>query len=81
MLVTIEGLAQHKNRRGRTTQAEAIANNYKDSLTLLRQQLDSVMQVNQSLCQKADGRYFRLFVPPTFYLGSQEVAVVVTTRR
>lgn len=67
MLVTIEGLAQHKNRRGRTTQAEAIANNYKDSLTLLRQQLDSVMQVNQSLCQKADGRYFRLFVPPTFY--------------
>ena len=67
MLVAIEGLAQRKNRRGRTTKAEMVVNDYKDSLTLLRRQLDSVMLVNQSLSQKADGRYFRLFAPATFY--------------
>ena len=45
-----------------------LVKNYLDSLTMLRQQLDSLQRVNESLrTESNDGRYFRLFAPTTFY--------------
>ncbi len=45
-----------------------VVKNYIDSLTVLRQQLDSLQRVNESLrSEVSDGRYFRLFAPATFY--------------
>ncbi len=42
---------------------------YVDSIQMLRQRLDSLSRVNDSLRQETtiDGRYYRLFAPPTFY--------------
>lgn len=45
-----------------------VVKNYIDSLVVLRQQLDSLQRVNESLrSEVSDGRYFRLFAPTTFY--------------
>jgi len=44
-----------------------VVKNYNDSLTVLRQQLDSIQRINEALRQEVtDGRYFRLFAPTTF---------------
>ncbi len=41
---------------------------YVDSIQVLRHQLDSIQQLNDSLRKETvDGRYYRLFAPPTFY--------------
>ena len=41
---------------------------YVDSIKVLRQRLDSVNQLNDSLRKETtDGRYYRLFAPTTFY--------------
>lgn len=41
---------------------------YADSIKVLRQQLDSINRLNDSLRQEtADARYYRLFAPTTFY--------------
>ena len=65
-------LAQQAN--GREPRAAIVANtaqvvkNYMDSLAVLRARLDSVEQANAALrAEVTDGRYYRLFVPPTFY--------------
>ena len=45
-----------------------LVKNYIDSLNVLHRQLDSIQQVNASLrTESSDGRYYRLFVPTTFY--------------
>lgn len=45
-----------------------VVKSYIDSLAVLRRQLDSLQQVNQKMRTEADdGRYYRLFVPTTFY--------------
>ena len=63
--------AQRKGRnavREQTTYTEKVVNNYIDSLAVMRQRLDSLQQVNEQLrSEQNDGRYFRLFVPTTFY--------------
>ena len=68
MLMASSVSAQRKrmdNAKSATTQ---LVKNYADSLTMLRQRLDSVMHVNDSLrTETTDGRYYRLFAPPTFY--------------
>ena len=47
---------------------EKVVANYIDSLAMMRQRLDSLEQVNEQLrSEQNDGRYFRLFVPTTFY--------------
>ena len=59
-----------KNKAARATQQEAstVVKKYADSLSILRQQLDSLQRVNQALKKESgDGRHFRLFVPTTFY--------------
>ena len=41
---------------------------YADSIAMLRHQLDSIQRLNDSLRKETvDGRYYRLFAPPTFY--------------
>ena len=46
-----------------------VLKNYADSIKILRHRLDSIQQENDSLRKKveADGRYYRLFAPTTFY--------------
>ena len=45
-----------------------VVRDYIDSLKVLRTQLDSLQQLNSQLRQEStDGRFFRLFVPTTFY--------------
>ena len=65
LLVAAEGSAQRRGTTAARNNSSQIVKNYADSLALLRQRLDSVTHVNDSLT--ADGRYYRLFVPPTFY--------------
>ena len=74
LLVTIGASAQRKIRNNvKKTSVEKvdtplIVKNYTDSLVVLRQQLDSLQRVNESLrSEVSDGRYFRLFAPTTFY--------------
>ena len=74
LLVTIGASAQRKIRNSvKKTDVEKvdtplIVKNYTDSLVVLRQQLDSLQRVNESLrSEVSDGRYFRLFAPTTFY--------------
>ena len=74
LLVTIGASAQRKIRSSvKKTDVEKvdtplIVKNYTDSLVVLRQQLDSLQRVNESLrSEVSDGRYFRLFAPTTFY--------------
>ena len=55
-----------QNSRQNTLQ---VLKNYADSIKILRHRLDSIQQENDSLRKKveADGRYYRLFAPTTFY--------------
>jgi hypothetical protein len=64
LLATLGATAQNTRQ-----QTEDVLKNYTDSIALLRHQLDSIQQVNDSLRQETltDGRYYRLFAPATFY--------------
>ena len=69
-LIATDATAQRRIKREVKTayDAEAVVNNYADSLAALRQQLDSIQRVNDSLrTEVSDGRYYRLFAPTTFY--------------
>ena len=71
MLLCAGAQAQSRAKREQNTtvpDTAQIVRNYIDSLNTLRQQLDSVQQVNSFLRQEStDGRYYRLFAPTTFY--------------
>ena len=70
LLITLSSNAQHRTRRvAREAASESqVVKGYLDSLTVMRRRLDSLQQVNDQLRQEQnDGRYFRLFVPTTFY--------------
>ena len=74
LLMTVNVSAQRKSKRSvkhtgvEKVDTPLVVKNYSDSLMVLRQKLDSVQHVNESLrAEVSDGRYFRLFVPTTFY--------------
>ena len=64
-LLVIQGAVAQTIRQN----TQEILKNYTDSIAVLRHQLDSIQQVNDSLRQETltDGRYYRLFAPATFY--------------
>lgn len=64
-LFVVQG-AFAQNSRQNTLQ---VLKNYADSIKVLRHRLDSIQQENDSLRKEveADGRYYRLFAPTTFY--------------
>ena len=73
LLVTLESSAQHRGRRRAKADTAQIVKDYKDSLVVLRQRLDSVQRANDSLrAEVTDGRYYRLFAPTTFYHSSAQ---------
>ncbi len=79
MLVASDASAQRRRRMARAQMA-LVVRNYKDSLAVLRQRLDSVQHANDSLRTEAtDGRYFRLFVPTTFYHSAIHQQLSLTT--
>ena len=81
LLMTVDASAQRKSKRKAVAPVVAVKDtvvekigtplvvkSYIDSLAVLRQQLDSIQHVNESLrTEVSDGRYFRLFAPTTFY--------------
>ena len=74
LLMTVNASAQRKSKKSAKQSAiqkvdvDPMVANYSDSLLVLRQQLDSIQRVNDSLrAEVSDGRYFRLFAPTTFY--------------
>ena len=74
LLMTIDASAQRKSKKSSKQSAiqkaemDQMVTNYNDSLLVLRQKLDSIQRVNDSLrVEVSDGRYFRLFAPTTFY--------------
>ena len=74
LLMTIDASAQRRSRKTvsksdiQKAEMDRVVTNYNDSLLVLRQQLDSIQHVNDSLrAEVSDGRYFRLFAPTTFY--------------
>ena len=74
LLMTVNASAQRKSKKSAKQSAiqkaemDQMVTNYNDSLLVLRQKLDSIQRVNDSLrAEVSDGRYFRLFVPTTFY--------------
>lgn len=73
-LLSVHASAQRKGRKVKPDTA-LIVKNYMDSLALLRNQLDSVQQVNLQLRKESsDGRYYRLFAPTTFYHSGAQKA-------
>ncbi len=71
LLVTTGVSAQRMRKLAAMPDTAMIVKNYIDSLALLKQQLDSIQRVNDSLrTESTDGQYFRLFAPPTFYHSS-----------
>ncbi|MBP3766681.1 MAG: DUF3078 domain-containing protein [Prevotella sp.] len=51
-----------------TTDTAQIVRNYMDSLRIYRARLDSLSKANEALRKEdADGRFYRLFAPATFY--------------
>ena len=80
LFVTTDATAQRSRRsRDRASQA-LVVRNYMDSLKVLRQQLDSVSRVNDSLrVEPTDGRYYRLFAPLTFYHSGAHKQLTLTT--
>ncbi len=70
LLSATQASAQHRTSRGAKAVADTalIVKQYADSLALLKQQLEAVRRANDSLRHEpTDGRYYRLFVPTTFY--------------
>ena len=74
LLMTVNVSAQRKSKKNikrslvQEVETPQIVIDYSDSLMVLRQQLDSIQRVNDSLrAEVTDGRYFRLFAPTTFY--------------
>lgn len=64
-LMTVQGAYA---QRGSQQQILDELKAYADSIAMLKQQLDSVQLLNDSLRKETvDGRYYRLFAPPTFY--------------
>ena len=73
-LLSVDASAQRKGRKVKPDTA-LIVKNYMDSLALLRNQLDSIQQVNLQLRKESsDGRYYRLFAPTTFYHSGAQKA-------
>ena len=79
-LTAVDASAQRKGKKAakkaavveapvmKTNDADLLVKSYTDSLAALRRQLDSLQQVNSELrTEVSDGRYYRLFVPATFY--------------
>ena len=78
LLVTTDATAQ--SRRRRVASQTALVKNYTDSLKVLRQQLDSLTRVNDSLrVEPTDGRYYRLFAPLTFYHSGAHKQLTLTS--
>lgn len=71
LLVTLGAGAQRRAKKAvKETEHEMaqVVKNYLDSMTVMRQRLDSLQQVNDLLrSEQSDGRYYRLFAPTTFY--------------
>lgn len=81
LLTALEATAQSKARKKGRPDTAQVVRNYIDSLTVLRQRLDSVEHVNDSLrTESTDGRYFRLFAPTTFYHSGAQKALWLTPR-
>lgn len=77
VLIATDASAQRKSKKAvvqpqqveeQVPDTAQVVKDYIDSLTVLRQQLDSLQRVNEALRTEAtDGRYLRLFAPTTFY--------------
>ena len=74
LLMTVNVSAQRKSKKSakhsvvQEVDMPRVVKNFSDSLIVLRQQLDSIQRVNDSLrAEVTDGRYYRLFAPTTFY--------------
>ena len=68
VLVTTDVSAQRKRKQASNAATSQVVKAYSDSLAVLRQRLDSIQRVNDSLrTESTDGRYYRLFAPTTFY--------------
>lgn len=85
LLMTIDASAQRKSKKSakqsviQKAEMDQMVTNYSDSLLVLRQQLDSIQRVNDSLrAEVSDGRYFRLFAPTTFYHSGANKSLSLT---
>lgn len=68
MSLAVNVQAQHRVKRQVQPDTSQVVRNYIDSLKVLQSRLDSLQQLNSQLRQEStDGRFFRLFVPTTFY--------------
>ncbi len=73
-LIATDVSAQRRTKKGaknvNSVQVDtaSIVKNFADSIAVLQARLDSIQRVNESLSTEVnDGRYYRLFAPPTFY--------------
>ena len=68
LLLTIVSVSAQRRVRRSVSETSQVVRNYLDSLDVMHKRLDSLQQVNDQLRkEQSDGRYFRLFVPTTFY--------------
>ncbi len=81
MLMASNVSAQRKGNNNAKSATTQLVQNYVDSLTVLRQQLDSIRFVNDSLkIEATDGRYYRLFAPLTFYHSGADRLLSLTPK-
>ncbi len=82
LLVASTASAQRKVKESANSDTAQVVKNYKDSLTVLRQRLDSIQRVNDALrAESDDGRYFRLFAPTTFYHSGAQKALSLAPQK
>ena len=81
MLMASSVSAQRKGNNNAKSATTQLVQNYVDSITVLRQQLDSIRFVNDSLkIEATDGRYYRLFAPLTFYHSGADRLLSLTPK-
>ncbi len=79
LLTATSASAQRNVKESAKPETAQVVKNYMDSLTVLRQRLDSIQRVNDALrAESDDGRYFRLFAPTTFYHSGAQKALSLT---
>lgn len=81
-MTTTEAYAQRHWPRNRFTKVDtSLVTKYLDSLSYYRAKIDSVIKSQADDSDKIDARYYRLFVPVTFYHSVADKSLLISSKK